>query len=237
MIRRVFVGVDPNPDDEVALALAQRVLAHLEHVVDDVFIRMIDHARAKALGLRWLCFETSAIRDPMVCHESTVALFAELSGAPACGITVDELKRISGFVGWLDGHMYALASCGALVSGDIEELTIDYAQRGVGLDALAALENLPRPRRTRGDQQILDAAADAGTLGLRQWFADADPAGITAAWQERSVYEVVRSRRRVDPTPVDLAPATPVDLHAMRPDYHALAVPWDRSSWGSAARP
>ncbi|HJL20573.1 MAG TPA: hypothetical protein RMH99_33260 [Sandaracinaceae bacterium LLY-WYZ-13_1] len=240
VVRRAFFGLDPELGADEAVAWVTRALeAVIEAPPPDVLVCATTDAETARVGRRWLCCETSAWREPMPAPEATCAALGRRSRRPTCAVMVDQLRRIVAFSAWLRwADTVRLASCGALLSGDVERLSVEVPQRAWSVHRLAALENRPPSRRSRTDQAVLDAAVDAGALGLRQWFpeAAAEPWAYLGVLDRAAGHRVAAEGRWLaTPRPAEASP-TAVELHAMRPHYRELAVPWDRRTWRRTIR-
>lgn len=238
-VRRVFFGVDPAPDDALTLRVLARALrpaiGHYQRVLPDVFVQMLPHDEARAAGLRWAAFGTCPPYHPIVAHEATTVGLGELLGARTPAIVIDELRRVVAFSAWIDGlESYWLASCGAIVSGDIDLLTVDYPQRDHSLDELASIELELPTRRSRTQRALLDASPDAATLGLAQWFPGCAPDAYRRVLAQPVVHQLTAGGRMLEQPREVARPPRLVDLHELRPEYRELAVPWDRRSWDLA---
>jgi len=238
-VRRVFFGIDPAPDDALCLRLLARALSpateRRQRVLPDAFVQMLPHEAAREAGLRWVSFATCPPYHPAAAHEATTVALGELLGARTPAIVVDELRRVVAFSAWIDPlESCWLASCGAIVSGDIDLLTVDYPQREHSLDELASIELEVPTRRSKSQRALLDASCDAAALGLAQWFPGCAPDAYRAVLSQPAVHQITAGGRLLERPREVARPPRLVDLHELRPEYRELAVPWDRRSWDLA---
>jgi hypothetical protein len=238
-VRRVFFGLDPAPDDALCLRVVARSLERALHgqhrVLPDAFVEMLPHDEAREAGLRWVALGMCPPYHPVVAHEATTVALGELLGARTPAVVIDELRRVVAFSAWIDRlESYWLASCGSIVSGDIDLLTVDYPQRDHSVDELASIELELPTRRSTTQRALLDASCDAATLGLAQWFPGCAPDAYRGVLAQPRVHQITGGGRSLERAREVPRPVRLVDLHELRPEYRELAVPWDRRSWDLA---